>query len=289
MLIRSIMLRSDHPAVIILGHYSPQTQEVHTHLGPDTVHAAVAQFYDVPHISMKPLMYAPYIVYPDAVKALYVDAHLSSPAGHTLLAEILQAYFQSQICHTWAAVTSPDVHSQHVEPLAGVAGGVVLRKDGGGMAGVGLTGGGSPNRVPNFAGIGYMLDARPAPFNIKTRPHELSDYREPKPFCVSANDLINPLPPSLFTETGWHVQHPSGSHGGGHKGVENSHYWYSKIPESRLKVPIKLSAGNVGVYYMKEPWNSEDGNSAVDCWVDDNTGGSVRISNGADVGSPTPA
>ena len=231
-------------------------------------------------------MYAPYIVHPDSVKALFVDAHLSSPAGHTLMAELLQAYFQQQICQTWSAIVSPDVYTHHAEPLGGAIHG--MRKEQG-MAGIGLTGGGSPNKVPNFAGIGYMLDAKPAPFNIKTRPHEVGDYREPKPFCVSANDLINPLPPSLFVETGWYVQHPQGSHVSGHKGAENAHYWYSKIPGSKLKVPVKFGAGDVGIYYMKEPWSSEEGNGAVDCWVDDNYQGAVRISSGADVSSPQPA
>jgi hypothetical protein len=243
---------------------------------------------------VKPLIYAPYIVNPDSIKALFTDAHLASPAGHTLLAELLQSYFQQQICQTWAAVTSPDVHVHHFEPLAGIAGGAGfgLRKEGGGgggMIGIGITGGGTPNKVPNFAGVGYMLDARPAPFGLRTRPHELAEYREPKPFCVSANDLINPLPPSLFAESGWHIQHPYGSHTSGHKGIENAHFWYSRLPGSKLKVSIKLSAGDVGVYYMKEPWSTQEGNSAIDCWVDDNFGGSKRISNGADIFDPVPA
>ena len=53
-------------------------------------------------------------------------------------------------------------------------------------------------------------------------------------------------------------------------------------------MPVKFSAGDVGVYYMKEPWDKDGENSAVDCWVDDNYGGAVRIINGADVGQPTP-
>ena len=33
---------------------------------------------------------------------------------------------------------------------------------------------------------------------INTRPNGNRPFKEIAPFCVSANDLINPLPPSLF-------------------------------------------------------------------------------------------
>jgi hypothetical protein len=62
LLVRSILLRPDHPAVIVLGHYSPQTQEVHTFLGPDTIHSSVAQFYDVPHIRSAILLHLFHLV-----------------------------------------------------------------------------------------------------------------------------------------------------------------------------------------------------------------------------------
>lgn len=49
-LVRSILLRQDHPAVLILGHFSQQAQQEHGFAGPDQWHNAVAQFYDIPHI-----------------------------------------------------------------------------------------------------------------------------------------------------------------------------------------------------------------------------------------------
>jgi hypothetical protein len=42
---------------------------------------------------------------------------------------------------------------------------------------------------------------------INTRPGD-SPFEEIQPCCVSANDLINPLPPSLFYGSGWSTQHP---------------------------------------------------------------------------------
>ena len=58
---------------------------------------------------------------------------------------------------------------------------------------------------------------------------------------------------------------------------------------SRLRLSVTLGAGDVGVYYLKEP-KSVVGlyGSSVNCWVDDNYAGRVEISNAGDVGEPTP-
>ena len=50
LLIRSLLIRPDQPAVVILGHSSPQSLEEGGFLGPDQWHTLVAQFYDVPHV-----------------------------------------------------------------------------------------------------------------------------------------------------------------------------------------------------------------------------------------------
>lgn len=50
LLIRSLLLRPDQPAVILLGHFSPQIQGEHGFAGPEVWHAAVAQFYGVVHL-----------------------------------------------------------------------------------------------------------------------------------------------------------------------------------------------------------------------------------------------
>lgn len=50
LLVRSLLVRPDQPAVIIFGHFSPQVQQAHGYHGPDAFHTIVAQYYDVPHI-----------------------------------------------------------------------------------------------------------------------------------------------------------------------------------------------------------------------------------------------
>jgi hypothetical protein len=44
---------------------------------------------------------------------------------------------------------------------------------------------------------------------IRTQPNEGRPFREIATYCVSANDLINPLPPSLFYGSGWYAYHPT--------------------------------------------------------------------------------
>jgi hypothetical protein len=50
LIVRSLLRRGDQPAVLILGHFSPQVHEAYGYTGPDHWHTVVATFYDVPHI-----------------------------------------------------------------------------------------------------------------------------------------------------------------------------------------------------------------------------------------------
>lgn len=50
LLVRSILVRPDKPAVIILGHFAPQVQAQFGFAGPELLHTVVAQFYDIPHL-----------------------------------------------------------------------------------------------------------------------------------------------------------------------------------------------------------------------------------------------
>ena len=73
--------------------------------------------------------------------------------------------------------------------------------------------------------------------------------------------------------------------------AEILHYWYSTLAASRLRIPITVGAGDIGVYYLKEPIVPGHGGegSAVECWVDDNYAGAKVIENGADIAESTPA
>ena len=68
-LIRSILIRPDKPAVLLFGHFSPQTHQTHGFAGPDHWHNIVAQFYGVPHVSI--------------ISALFPSLHARSQICHS--------------------------------------------------------------------------------------------------------------------------------------------------------------------------------------------------------------
>ena len=78
---------------------------------------------------------------------------------------------------------------------------------------------------------------------INTRPNGNRPFEEIAPFCVSPNDLVNPLPPSLFYGSSWYAHHPSGS--GGDALNTAAHYWHSALPTSKLRTPIQVGEGRI--------------------------------------------
>ncbi|GAA5893688.1 hypothetical protein JCM8208_000859 [Rhodotorula glutinis] len=278
LLIRSLLLRPDQPAVIMLGHFSPQIQGEHGYAGPEMWHSSVAQFYDVVHVSVKGLLYEDYLLNPSKVRQSYfLDPILANSKGHELLADTVIAFLESEICQVWdQAALETDIaalggNTQPISPLAlgddypSLLSGKGLRK----AADAGLDaedadlahGGGRAG-----GRSGYL---RIPPFRITDKPHQLSQFREIKPNCASANDLINPLPSSVFAGSGWNPVQPKPDD------EDEMHYWYTDMPGSLLKIPVKVGAGDIAVYYLKGP--EAEGWGTVLCWVDDNVDGAVEL------------
>ncbi|KAG6864289.1 hypothetical protein C0991_010785 [Blastosporella zonata] len=288
-LIRSILIRPDQPAVLLLGHFSPQAHQTHGFAGPDHAHDIVAQFYDIPHVSSKSIHFPAYMLDPRSIDKFFVDPVLASPAGHEVLADVLISYLQSQICTAWAVTTGTSYSSG---PAAagppsdshGLFGGVGQRK---GVPEPGAAAAREDNRKPAAVALrnAPQVVTPVPPGRINTRPGGRT-FEEIAPHCVSANDLINPLPPSMFYGSGWNAYHAS-SEGGTLR--TTSHYWYSTLPLSRIRVPLQVGAGDIGVYYLREPISKVGEGSAVECWVDDNVAGAKTIENAADIGEEMPA
>ncbi|CAD6573799.1 MAG: Cap64p [Tremellales sp. Tagirdzhanova-0007] len=276
LLVRSILVRPDQPAVIILGHFSPQIQAQNGFAGPELLHTVVAQFYDVPHISAKGLLYNEYLSSPEeSRKTFFVDPILANPEGHQLIADVLISYMQSQICAGWAATMG---HAFDV-PYMGEPASIL--NDPSAILG------GSVNEQPeDLASEGGGLAAKMRTIQVpqamlSDRPSDILRFREVAPFCVSADNLINPLPPSHFFGSGWLAHHPSKE-----AALDEKHYWYAEIAGSRFRVPVTLSAGDVAIYYLQNPENERLGRAA--CWVDDNYAGAVELTGTGDVHTTTP-
>lgn len=243
LLVRSILVRPEQPAVIILGHFSPQVQSQNGFAGPELLHTVVAQFYDVPHISAKGLLYNDYLSHPEESRAsFYTDPVLANPEGHQLIADILISYMMTQICAGWAATMG---HAFDV-PYMGAA---AFETDPHQVA-LG-SGSGSGKSEDDLAAEGGGMAAKMRAIRVpqarlSDRPSDILRFREVKPFCVAANDLINPLPPSHFFGSGWFAHHPKKG-----AGADEKHYWYAEIGGSKFRVPVSLSAGDVAVYYLQ--------------------------------------
>ena len=56
---------------------------------------------------------------------------------------------------------------------------------------------------------------------------------------------------------------------------------YAEQPTARLRIPLKLGAGDVGIYFLQSPEDRPLG--TVKCWVDDNVAGGKLLHGTAQV------
>jgi hypothetical protein len=286
-LVRSLLLRPDQPAVLLLAHFSPQIHQTHGFAGPDHWHNVVAQFYDIPHISTRPPLFSQYMQDTASIKKYFVDPVLASPLGHELITDVLIAYFESQICATWGHVVnmSLDSTSDTDASDAQLFGGIGARK-----------GVPEPDRVAQDANeevVRVIADSEGSTSTssdipsgrMNTKPNAGKAYEEVTPYCASATDLINLLPPSLFYGSGWLPYHPAD---GANALQVTAHYWYSSLPGSKLRIPLQAGAGDIAIYYLQEPRTLVGEGSSVNCWVDDNYSGARLIKNAADIAESRP-
>src|SRR6266550_3256903 len=273
-LIRSLLIRPDSPAIVLLGHFSRQTHQANGYAGPDHWHNVVARFYDVPHLSAKPIFLPDYFRDPTSINKYYADPVLANTAGHQVLNEVLVTYFQTQTCLAWDIA-----HGKAFDAVPFITPGNLPGDPGHLFGGVGQRQGvpepGSNDPVME-PGLPHDEDSDPSTDDnqlqvsenirnamqqnhllrvpqgrISTRlPSNTRPFQEIAPFCVSANNLINPLPPSLFYGSGWYAHHPP-NFGPSPNLHATAHYWFSTFPTSKIRIPIQVGAGDIGIYYLK--------------------------------------
>jgi hypothetical protein len=183
------------------------------------------------------------------------------------MSDLLISFLQQHICSGWATIMGHgfDVPYMGAEERNDAASAQLsleeLANQGGGVAAKQRA-----MRVPQA--------------RLGDRPSDILTFREVAPYCVSANDLINPLPPSHFYGSGWKAHHPKKGNS------EERHFWYASKGGSRMRVPLTISAGEVAIYYIQEPTSQAAGRVA--CWVDDDYAGRMELSGSANVGDSTP-
>ena len=238
-------------------------------------------------------MYENYLTDPEHVRnTYYIDPVLPNPRGHELLADTIITFLESEVCLVWEAENyafSSPAQSPSQYTFASSVGNVALP---GGEDAPGALLGGKGLRKSSDAGLDSedanalqmagdkgttnrktsTLASKAAgipPFRIHDRPNSVSSFREIEPHCASANNLVNPLPSSIFAGTGWEQRAPTLND------EDERHYWFSETAGSMLKIPIKVGAGDIAVYYYRGPTSERWG--SINCWVDDNTAGAVQL------------
>lgn len=241
--------------------------------------------------SVKGLLYEEYLVNPEKVKQSYfIDPVLANAKGHELLADTVIAFLESEICSVWDQAALEADLAGLGPPVLGDAG--FSKSDA--SSGMGTTGS-SANKAPSLlGGKGLRKGSEPGvdgeelttgtgslsktakagyskipPFRIHDKPHTISTFREIKPNCASANDLINPLPQSVFINSGWFPVAPEID------AEDERHYWFTEKAGSLIKIPLKVGGGDIAVYYQKGP--KKEGWGTLKCWVDDNTAGAMEL------------
>lgn len=154
--------------------------------------------------------------------AFYPDGAHANPDGHDLIADVLISYLMSQICSGWLTLQGHSydaltmgTDTDGLSSTPSLLGGVGLRK---GMTVPGQEAG--EGESTETALNDKYQGLRVPQARLADRPNHMKDFREIEPFCVAANDLINPLPPSLFYGSGWKLYTPP-------RGAvkEDRHYW----------------------------------------------------------------
>lgn len=166
-------------------------------------------------------------------QSYFLDPILANSKGHELLADTLIAFLESEICTVWdSAALEADLafygassaSASSIIPLSNddspsLLSGKGLRKAGDSWDSNELGTPSDSSRTP-LAGSRSAYLGIP-PFRIGDKPHTLGHFREIKPNCASANDLINPLPSTVFAGSGWSPVVPKLDD------EDERHYWYT--------------------------------------------------------------
>ncbi|BEI86200.1 hypothetical protein CcaverHIS002_0604870 [Cutaneotrichosporon cavernicola] len=290
-LLRVLLEFKTQPAIVILGSWAPQIAQDVGYADPQIFHLPIALYYDIPYLSLKRVIFYHYARFPHSTaKAFFLGDQLHPNArGHRLLADLLIAYLESELCmlHHFGLPTVPSVEetiattnpaSSLVElsfpfQMDGAVDWTIVPDDWevtfdeDKLAAIGeerrhFALPQTPYSIPffnTFQPLSEVLDpSKPDP----PRPDHIMSLPQPTLYCADANDPKHPMQP--VEHEGWEAWDWKGE----------KHYWISSTIGARIRVDIKVSAGRVAISYFRS--KQYDLGDAY-CWVDDNESGAVRL------------
>ncbi|KDN43163.1 hypothetical protein RSAG8_06316, partial [Rhizoctonia solani AG-8 WAC10335] len=99
-LLRIVLEFPNQPAVLVVGAWGPQLSFDTGYMDPSVTHLPAVQYYDVPYISIKPLLYVHHLRYAHTVGETFWTKDYVHPnaAGHKVLGDLTMAYLEKQLC-----------------------------------------------------------------------------------------------------------------------------------------------------------------------------------------------
>lgn len=260
-LIRVLLELPNQPALLILGAWAPKVAQEQGWADPQVFHVPIANYFDVPYVSLKRVIFDHYARYPKSTaEAFFLSDRLHPNArGHRLLADIVTSYLEGQMCelsrHGLPSVPDEKLTLASTEPasffievdekVAQPPGSIDWTRvpddwertwDLAEMHAIGdekrhFALPTSPYAVRSlgmFTPLELFVDPeKPDPPTGDSVLHTL----QPKPFCADANDKEHPMAPRIaegWKAWDWH---------------DEKHYWISDTPGSRITVDIQVNAG----------------------------------------------
>lgn len=293
-LLRVLLEFKTQPAVLILGSWAPKIAQDRGYADSQMLHLPVAMYYDIPYISLKRLMFNHYTRFPHSTATTFFLPDFLHPnaRGHRVLTDITISYLESELCqlNTYGLPVVPSVDLT----IGTSAPASSLIDEDFPMMAFPVDGKIDWSQPPEgwettydqskIDAIGtekrhFALPQSPyaIPFVSAFKPLEevlspdspdpesaahIHSIPQPDLFCADANDPKHPMQPSLHDN--WEPYDWKGE----------KHYWVSSTVGARLRVPIKVSAGRVAIYYFRSR-NYDLGDAQ--CWVDDNEEGALNL------------
>ncbi|TYJ54164.1 hypothetical protein B9479_005175 [Cryptococcus floricola] len=238
LLVRSLLDLPNKPAILNMDVFALMFKTVTN--GGD-LHSGIAQFYDIPTVSLRNALYHQVLANASLISELFiikedgeVDTRHLGVKGHNLLGRIGAAYVDSQVCEM-------EKHEANLHQ-------------------------------PEQLSLDELYPIAPLPrMQLNQRYDNTTNLPKITPQCFSATALHHPLSPIPSSSTlgldGWHPW-----------AWADKKYLVSTTPGARVSFELETRLGRIEMHYLR---SKVFGLGSVRCWVDGDgdgeEGGGVRL------------